>query len=100
MNLTRAERETIILYNEEEQTAEVYTCNEAMKRKLTKLHEDGTEGITFVRSDEYNVTYTVPKKWVKINPPRILSEAQRQVLIKARESRIQIQAAHTHENQK
>lgn len=68
MNLTRAERETIILYNEEEQTAEVYTCNEAMKRKLTKLHEDGTEGLTFVRSDEYSVTYTVPKKWVKIKP--------------------------------
>lgn len=70
MNLTRAERETIILYNEEEQTAEVYTCNEAMKRKLTKLHEDGTEGIAFVRSDEYSVTYTVPKKWVKVSPPK------------------------------
>lgn len=76
MNLTRAERETIILYNEEEQTAEVYTCNEAMKRKLTKIHEDGTEGITFVRSDEYSVTYTVPKKWVKINPPAKRTDKQ------------------------
>lgn len=76
MNLTRAERETIILYNEEEQTAEVYTCNEAMKRKLTKLHEDGTEGITFVRSDEYSVTYTVPKKWVKIKPPAKRTDKQ------------------------
>lgn len=76
MNLTRVERETIILYNEEEQTAEVYTCNEAMKRKLTKIHEDGTEGIAFVRSDEYSVTYTVPKKWVKVNPPAKRTDKQ------------------------
>lgn len=76
MNLTRVERETIILYNEDEQTAEVYTCNEAMKRKLTKIHEDGTEGIAFVRSDEYSVTYTVPKKWVKVNPPAKRTDKQ------------------------
>jgi hypothetical protein len=31
-----------------------------------------------VHSDEYSLTFSVPKKWVKIRSPRILSEEQKE----------------------
>ena len=87
MKLTNAERETVILFNEAEPTASVYTCNGRLRRRLEDLLKKGIEGINFVRSDDYSVTYTIPKKWVKINGPRLMSEKQKEVLRFAREQK-------------
>ena len=71
MQLTNVERETIILFNEAEPTANVYTCNARLRNKLNAMIEKGTEGVLFVKSDNYSATYTVPKRMVTINAPRL-----------------------------
>ena len=81
MYLSNQERETVILFNEAEPTASVYTCNGRIRRRLEELAEKGIEGINFVRSDDYSVTYTVPKKLIKISAPRLprpMSEEQKE----------------------
>ena len=82
MNIPNVERETVITYNEQEKTAVVYTCNPVLKRKL--------DGLTAARPDEckllrrfpdgVGVEYEVPKKWVKVSPPRFVSEETRAAL--------------------
>lgn len=72
MSLTKYEMETIINFNEEEQMAEVYTYNKSMKRKLEKYSKEKQEECKMVKigNDNNAVKYLVPKKWIKIYPPR------------------------------
>ena len=81
MKLLNYEKETILLFNEAEQTASVFTYNDALKRQLAVLCNSYPEQ---VRKTEDNgcggITYELPKKWFKITPPRILSAAQKKVL--------------------
>lgn len=74
MSLIGYERETIINYNDLEQTASVYTCNTALKKKLSKLYEEYPEQTQKIRENEDSVEYIIPKKWVKISPPRKVSD--------------------------
>ena len=80
--LSAVERETIILFNEAEATAEIEAYNPAMKRRLEAMRRERPEDITLVRRDKYADTYIFPKKWVKIVPPRRLSAAQTEQLAK------------------
>ncbi len=77
--LTNYERETIISYNEAEKTANVYTHNKSLRRKLEKLAAERPEECWLEKVSRFGeaVDYTVPKAWVKITPTRILSEEQR-----------------------
>jgi len=81
MNVTKYEQETIILFNEQEAAATIYTYNTGLRRTLTSLCESYPAQ---VRQTEDNgigaLTFELPKKWVKVSPPRALSEAQRKVL--------------------
>lgn len=79
MSLSRIEQETIISFNEDEKQASVYTCNPALKRKLTELAESRPEDCKLLREypDEVGVEYQIPKKWVKVIPNRILTDEQR-----------------------
>ena len=81
MALLKVEQETIILFNEAETTASVYTHNAALQRVLLELCQTHPAQ---VRQTEDNrcggLTFELPKKWVKISPPRALSEAQKRVL--------------------
>lgn len=88
MSLTLYEQETIILFNEAEKTASVYTHNRAFLRKLEKLAEDRPDDCRLKRKDPENraAEYIVPKKWIKINAPRQLSEEEKARLRKASES--------------
>ena len=79
-----AERETIILYNEAESTAEIETQNAAMKRRLENMRRERPEEITLVRFEGSADVYMFPKKWVKIMPPRRATEKQREHLKQAR----------------
>lgn len=79
MKLSKYEQETIIHYNEEEKTASVYTMNTSLTNKLAKLAEEYPDECmrTVTQQDGEGVTYIVPKKWVKVRPPRKMSEEQR-----------------------
>ena len=88
MKLSRYERETIILYNEADSNASIYTHNEILQRQLKKLHEKYPE---LVYPGEKNgsggLSYTLPKKWVRIVPPQVRSEAQKRVLAEVNQRR-------------
>lgn len=78
MELTRYEQETIINYNEEERTASIYTHNRALRRKLDRLalERPGDCRPGPMTHEGQAAEYIVPKAWVKVNPPRILSDAE------------------------
>lgn len=82
MRLLKYEQETIINFNEEEKTADVYTHNKALCRKLEKSAVDRPEDCRFVRSlhEGQAAEYTIPKSWVKITPKHIITEEQRAIL--------------------
>lgn len=89
MNLTNFERETIIGFNEAEDTASVYTHSRALRRKLDKLSAERPEDCKLFRTshDGQAAEFYIPKKWIKISPPRKISAAQRETLEKARQSK-------------
>ena len=81
MKLTKAEQETIILFNEAEQTACVYTHNAALLHQLERLCCSHPAQVRQTERGRHSgATYLLPKKWVKLTPPRTLSPAQAQVL--------------------
>ena len=83
MSLSRYEQETVITFNEAEPSATVYTYNGRLKRKLAAAFHDRPGEIALIHQDMTGaVQYSIPKKWVKVNPSRILSEAQKAALEK------------------
>lgn len=75
------ERETVICFNELDSSAEVFTYNPALIRKLDALTDDRPDEVTCMRAESINGVglrqYTVPKKWVKVNASRIVPEEER-----------------------
>ncbi len=72
MQLTKYEQETIILMNEDEKTASLYTCNRALQRKMDALCETFPEQYKHVKrepADEYGRFYELPKRYVRIGKP-------------------------------
>ena len=68
-NLSNYEKETVIVFNEAEPEASVYTCNRRLQNKLNKL-VGNNQDISVRDKDEESTTYIVPKKWIKVAPPR------------------------------
>lgn len=68
------ERETIINFNEDEAEARVYTFNVALQNSLRKLAEARPEECRLDPDERLTVggaaAFIVPKKWVKVRPPR------------------------------
>lgn len=86
--MTRYEQETIINFNEEEKTASVYTHNAPLRRRLEQLAQERPEDCRLFKSchDGQAAEYYIPKSWIKIRPPRVASEAQKEALAKARKA--------------
>lgn len=74
---TKVERETIINFNEEEGSASVFTYNKPLIKKLTALSQE-RDDIAVEIGDEECATFTVPKKWVKVSPPRQVNYTEEQ----------------------
>ena len=74
--MTRYEKETIILFNEEEANASIYSCASSIWKKCEKLGLKPTEVTNNRGSKAISKTYECPKSWIKIRKPRKLSEAQ------------------------
>ena len=78
MRISRLEQETIINFNEAESTATVYTHNGALVRKLEGLADQRPDEVKRDRVfPDGGREYTIPKRWVKVNASRILSEEQK-----------------------
>lgn len=73
MKLTKYEKETIILFNDAEDMAEVYTCNNALMRRLDELSQNNTE-ISVSEENENGKTYNLPKKLITIRKPYKITE--------------------------
>lgn len=75
--LTREERETVIVFNESDKEAEVFTYNGRMQRDLGKLAKERPDEVKCIKTNEEGAsTYRIPKKWVKVRASRILTEDQ------------------------
>jgi len=88
MKLSNYEKETIILFNEAEKTASVYTHNTALREQLAALCGSHPEQVRRTADNGHGgLTFELPKKWLKITPPRELSPAQREVLNRMNQKR-------------
>ena len=75
--LTPIERETIIVFNEQEPEAVVSTCNSKFIKlldKYTALYDDYIR----VNQDEYGSEYKVPKTYISIRKPPQYTPKQRE----------------------
>lgn len=75
--LSLYERETIINFNEAESIAGIYTHNIALSNKLLKLSRTEPD-LRIIRRSNDMLEVEVPKKWIRVSPPKKLSEESRQ----------------------
>lgn len=78
--MTRAEKETIITFNEEEDVAIVYTYNGRVKREIERAIESSGDGAARVveKNKDGSAEYVIPKKWVKVRGGRNMTEEQKE----------------------
>lgn len=78
--LTKAEQETIILFNQEEENAIVYTHSLKLKQQLKRLAANRTSFISLKQNNCWGgLTFELPKSWIKIRPNRVVSEQEREI---------------------
>ena len=76
---TRLEQESVILFNEEESTAQIYTHNKRMKKRLSDFCDKYPEEFRLKCDDGGGAqTFIFPKKRVAITSPRKLSPDQKE----------------------
>ncbi|MEG0050189.1 MAG: molecular chaperone [Clostridia bacterium] len=78
MKLTAIEKETIVLFNEQEDTAEIYTHNMKLKNRLLKFVEKRPDLASCKEGTHDSVTVLVPKSLLTISVREPVSEALRQ----------------------
>lgn len=69
--------ETIINFNAEEKTANCITLDKTVKRRWEKLIEERPEEVNVIQRSDDLLEIEVPKKWVKVKPPRKVSDEQK-----------------------
>ncbi len=62
--LSKYEQETIVLFNDEEADAIVYTASPLWIRRLDKLVSENPAAYKCIETDDVSKTYTMPKKLV------------------------------------
>ncbi len=81
MKLSSLERETIAIYNQSERTAIIFTYNPALQNQLAELCAAYPDCVRqTAANDSGGLTFELPKKWLRVVPPRVLSPAQRAVV--------------------
>ena len=78
MKLSRYEQETVINYNVAEREASVYTADPNMMKRMDKLVSQFPEVFQVENVTEVSKSYLVPKEYIKIRKPRMVSEEQRE----------------------
>ena len=86
--LSNVERESIWTFNEAERTASIYTHNPALKTQLQELCRIYPDQVRQTAANAWGgLTFELPKKWLRVKPPRVLSPAQRAVLDKMNQTK-------------
>lgn len=70
IRLSKLEKETVITFNEAEATANVYSTSDVWIRKIKKIKG--------YRKFSIGYEVDVPKNWIKVSPPRKVSEKTRE----------------------
>ena len=78
-NLSRIEQETVILFNEAEITVTIETHNGRLKRKLDRLAAERPNEVIAQNGNDSVRKYAVPKRWMTVNAPRVMSEEQKAI---------------------
>lgn len=78
MKLTAIEKETIVLFNEQEDAAEIYTHNMKLKNRLLRFVEKRPDLASCKEGSHDSVTVVVPKVLLTITVREPVSEAFRQ----------------------
>lgn len=84
MALLKYERETVIVFNEEDRFATVETFNTSMRKKLNRLSKEYPDDFRCIKEDE-NIgcsKYEIPKRYIRIGSPRSVSDEQREAMSK------------------
>ena len=74
--LTKAEQETTINFDNELDTASIYTHDSRLIRKLRELQKQSPEHFILQQEAHGSVTYTIPKRCIGIRP--LYSESRRE----------------------
>ena len=79
-NYANIERETTISFNNEEKTAQIYTCQTIMQRKLQSLAWEFPDLVTVLKNyeDKDGLIITIPKGWIKIRKPNTMSDENKE----------------------
>ncbi len=76
--LSKLEQETIINFNAGESNASIEVpVNSALYRKLIKLGQKPIQRRVYEGKAAF-AEFVVPKRWIKVTPPRKLTEKQRE----------------------
>jgi len=79
MSISKLEQETIINFNEEENTAMVYTYNKKLKNRLEKYCAEYPDTARRIRDDGTGgITYEIPKATIRVSFAAPYTEERRQ----------------------
>lgn len=81
MNRSNFERETIFNYNMAEDVCYLDTFDSALIRRMDVLASQNPCCQATGRGEGW-AKYTFPKKWIKVRPPRELTEKQKAAVIR------------------
>jgi len=70
--MKKIETETVISFNDEESFAQISTRQKRIKTRMAKL------GVNPHHKQADYECFRIPKGWIRINPPRKVSESQRE----------------------
>ena len=89
MRLTKEEQETIIIFDASSAMAEVYTHDRPLKRKMSEALKRRPDIVEYKGANGVGgETYMIPKKYISVRVPRILTDTQRQKCVnRLRENR-------------
>lgn len=74
--LTKEEQETIILWNNADDTCRISTCDRRLISRMTELSAKDSS-IDIVHSEKDYGVFNCPKSYIKVNIPRQLSDEQK-----------------------
>ena len=68
--MSKTAMETIVDYNQQDDTAHVFTYDPALQKKMDKLCADHPDEVQLSVECNGSKNYTFPKSWLKIPAPR------------------------------
>lgn len=68
--MSKTAMETIVDYNQQDDTAHVFTYDPALQKKMDKLCADHPDEVQLSVECNGSKNYTFPKSWLKITAPR------------------------------